>query len=296
VKDFYCLDEREVWHAAALRAAQNHGYNGRRVFRGEEVTSSGVGFIRPHVAPATLLRNHRDYEQMATHLTMIQDERQVKLYEDKSSQFKQWGHWMPDTWRFTRLDEAMEFLNSWSQFPLVSKADVGASSVNVRILINKRDAERHLRMLFGNGVVVEHSCEVPKSIQKDYALLQRFIPHKVTWRVNAIGDARAVFKRFCYRNRPVAQTGNVEPVMVMDEEIESLLEYSNKFFVEANTKWCAIDVLKEGDSWKLLETSLAWPWPSPGRCNEAPIFGSERKWIGMFEVMMDQVEQGAWAN
>lgn len=298
MKSFYCLDEREVWHAAACRAAVNHGYDARRIYHGQETDpeNGGVGFIRPHVDPLRLLRNHGDYENMAQRVMMIQDRDQVMLYENKSQQFIKWGDWMPDTWRFTDEEHAYGFCCDYDQYPLVSKADVGASSVNVRILKNSSEAKRHVAQLFGAGVVVEHSCEVPKSRQQGYALFQRFIPHQVTWRVNAIGDARAIFRRFCYRHKPVAQTGNVEPVMVMTPEIESLLEYSNEFFKVAKTKWCAIDVLKDGDSWKLLETSLAWPWPSPGTCNDAPIFGSSHKWIGMFEAMFDQVEAGAWVN
>jgi hypothetical protein len=54
-------------------------------------------------------------------------------------------------------------------------------------------------------------------------------------------------------------------------------------------------VLKDGDGWKVLESSLAWPWPSPGRCNEGAIFRSKnRRWIDMLDVMFDEVEAGAW--
>ena len=61
--------------------------------------------------------------------------------------------------------------------------------------------------------------------------------------------------RYCYADRMVAQTGNVEPVMQMTPEVESLFEYSDRFFKHAQTKWCAIDVLRDGDQWRLLETS-----------------------------------------
>jgi len=295
MKKFFIIDERKIWHDAAVRAARNHGYEGRRIFSGEEVDSSGVGFIRPHVDPKILLKNHRDYRLMSERLVMLQDKDQVLLYENKSGQFFTWGDWMPETWRFTDEQSARAFLDEAS-YPLVSKADVGASSVNVRILNSKTEAVEHTKRLFGNGVVVEHSSEVKKSVQKGYALFQRFIPHTVTWRVNAIGNARAIFKRFCYKDRPVAQTGNVAPVMELDDECNSLLEYCNRFFKHAKTKWCAIDVLKDGDAWKLLETSLAWPWPSPGQCMSAPIFGSKRTWNEMFEAMFDQYEEGAWVG
>lgn len=298
MKHFWILDERNVWWDGAIKAAQRHGYVGRRVARGAQVVPDGVGFIRTHAIPSVLAQNQIDYRVMSEHLLMIQDPLQVQLYENKSGQFELWGDWMPDTWRFTDLESALAHL-ALVEYPLVSKADVGASSRNVRILQSRKDAEKHVREVFGPGVVVDHCSGGPgsgqfRSKQKDYVLLQRFVPHNVTWRVNAIGDARAVFFRYCYPDRPVAQTGNVEPAMEMTDELESLFEYADRFFELAGTKWCAIDVLKDGDEWKLLETSLAWPWPSPGRCNEGTIFRTERKWIEMFDVMFEEVERGAW--
>lgn len=290
----FVLDTREIWHAAIISAAKNHGHQAKRIFRGEEVDSEGLGFIRPHAEPVELKRNQRDYDLMVAKLKMFQDETQVRLYENKSGQFAKWSRWMPDTWRFTNYEEALAFVST-SEYPLASKADVGASSVNVRILKNQAEGVEHVRKLFGAGVPVDHCGGHAKSMQKGYALLQRFIPHATTWRVNAIGNARAAFMRYCYKDRPVAQTGNVEPVMAMSSQIESLFEYSNRFFAEAGTKWCAIDVLQDNGTWRLLETSLAWPWPSPGDCNNAPIFGSKHKWLGMFEVMFDEYEAGAWS-
>lgn len=291
---FFVLDERHVWHAAAIAAAARHGHEGRRIQSGAQVSAPGIGFIRPHADPRILRRNQDDYLMMSEHLAMIQDADQVRLYEDKSGQFRKWAAWMPETWRFADEEEALAFLGE-APYPLVSKADVGASSVNVRILADRTSAEAHVRQLFGRGIPVNHCAGGARSMQRGYALLQRFIAHSATWRVNAIGRRRSIFRRFCYPDRPVAQTGNVEPVMQLDAESESLLEFAEQFFAAAATRWCAIDVLRDGDHWRLLETSLAWPWPSPGKCNEAPIFGSGRRWIEMFDVMFEELEAGAWS-
>jgi len=295
LRKFWILDEREVWHQAAIAAAKRAGYEGRRIFRGEDAQGSGVGFIRCHAKPEALKRNHADFDVMSERLTMIQDRDQVRLYEDKSGQFAKWGSWMPATWRFTNRDEALALLDS-ADYPLVSKADVGASSVNVRILSTKAQAVAHVRDLFGEGVPVHHCAGGLKSRQRGYALLQRFIPHSITWRVNAIGRGRAVFKRYCYPDKPVAQTGNVDPVMEVTDEIASLLEYADQFFAHAETRWCALDILRDGEQWKILETSLAWPWPSPGKCNEAPIFRTSRRWSDMFDAMFDELASGAWST
>ena len=292
--NLWVLDEREVWWRAIIDAGARHGYQGKRIRSGRETQGqSGIGFIRPHADPKRLKINIVDYHEMANSLLMIQDADQVELYEEKSKQFFLWGDLMPTTWHFESLEPAMELLQA-CDYPIVSKADVGASSVNVRILADRKSAEKHVRQIFGPGIPVNHCSGGAKSLQRDYVLLQRFIPHEITWRVNAIGDARAVFKRYCYPDRPVAQTGNVEPAMEMTPEIESLLEYSDRVFARIGSKWCALDILRDGDEWKLLETSLAWPWPSPGKCNEGPIFRTERLWIEMFDVMFEEFQRGAW--
>lgn len=291
--NFWILDERNVWFQAAIEAARRAGHNGKRIFRGEEA-GEGIGFIRCHAAPDILKRNHHDYDVMATRCQMIQDAGQVKLYEDKSGQFAKWGKWMPETGRFTDSHEAVIFADSLD-LPIISKADVGASSRNVRVLTHRDQVDRHIEMALGSGIEVHHCAGGFKSLQKGYVLLQRFIPHEVTWRVNAIGNGRAIFKRFNHQDRPVAQTGNVEPVVELSKEVESLLAFANKFFKHAKTKWCAVDILKDGDNWKILETSLAWPWPSPGQCNAAPIFGTKWAWAQMFDAMFAEWEAGAWA-
>lgn len=290
----YVLDTRHIWHGPLIQAAKARGYSAKRIFRGEEVNSDGVGFIRCHADPVELKKNHHDYDLMAARLTMIQDETQVRLYENKSGQFERWSEWMPPTWRFTDCDKALQFCELSAPYPLVSKADVGASSVNVRILRNKHEAIAHVASLFAAGVPVQHCAGKAMSVQKGYALLQQFIPHTVTWRVNAVGTKLAAFMRYCYPDKPVAQTGNVEPVMSITSQVESLLEFSNRFLAAAGTKWCAIDVLQDGDQWRLLETSLAWPWPSPGRCGDAPFFGTNRRWTQMWDLMLDELEAGTW--
>jgi glutathione synthase/RimK-type ligase-like ATP-grasp enzyme len=295
--NFYVLDEREIWHRAACAAAEAHGYTARRIFHGSEVDTEGLGFIRPHADWRVLPKNKHDDALMRSKLTMIQDRQQVEVYENKRAQFERWGEWMPDTWVFTDHAAALEFVER-ADCPLVSKANEGASSVNVRILESREAARDHIELLWGAGITVNHGAggKCPLTKQKGYALLQRFIPHKVTFRVNAIGDCRAVFFRYCYPDRAVAQTGNVDPAFEMTPEVESLLEYANRVFAAIGSKWCALDILKDGDEWKLLESSLAWPWPSPGRCNEGAIFGSGGKqWIDLFDVMFDEVQRGAFS-
>lgn len=291
---FSAIDPYETWGDAAVAVAKSRGWEATRVSRGRETLRDGYGFIRLSMEPKILAINRNDYDVMRTGgLKMIQDQAQIDVYENKSAQFERWSHWMPETWRFTRLDAARDFLRT-AQFPIVSKADSGASSVNVRILKDRNEADAHVRECFSpNGIALQRGY-----VQRGYVLLQRCIPHKITYRVNILGNARAVFFRYCYPDRMVAQTGNVEPAMQMTPELESLLEFAGRVSEDIGTKWCALDILKDGDSgWRLLETSEGWPWPSPGTCNEGTIFRNTRprKWIEMFEVMFDQIEAGVWS-
>lgn len=296
---FEILDTRGNWHEAAVATAKRRGYDARRITTTDAMhTGPGIGFIRPHAHPETLDHNQlTDYPNMIdSGLTMIQDKTQVMVYESKSLQLNRWRHWMPETLLTHDRQEALDWAAE-QELPVVSKADVGASSVNVRVLKRRTELLDHINEVFDTGVAVHHCDSMgTQSIQNDYVILQRFIPHTVTYRVNVIGNGRAIFKRYNYAHKPVAQTGNVEPVMALDADMESLLDFTDRFAAEAGTKWCALDILRDGDQWRLLETSLAWPWPSPGKCSEAPIFRTSRKWVDMWDALFDEVEAGQWGE
>lgn len=307
LKQLTVLDERHVWHGPMIETARARGYDAKRVKYGgfdDLKGRTGLGFIRPHAAPAVLRRNiDFDDPQMRSQLTMVQDRAQVEVYDNKSAQFERWGNLMPYTRRFDNRSNALEFIHQWDGGWLVSKADVGASSNNVRILRTRAEQEHHVNQCFGTGLRVTHSAggggdRDVESRQQGYVLLQEYVPNNFTWRVNIVGRARAIFKRFNHKTKGTAQTGNVEPVMALDDETESLLFFADRVFEHIGTKWCAIDVLRAGESWKLIETSLAWPWPSPGRCDDGPFFGDfahgDYQWRDMWTLMLDEYEAGVW--
>lgn len=304
MSEFVILDEREIWHESACLAAREFGYNAKRVYCGTQMPQGSLGFIRPHADKDTLVKNQSDYQLMATRGVVIQDRAQVEVYENKTEQFNRWGKWMPETWVFTDEETAIQAAFELP-YPIVSKANEGASSVNVRIYNNMTALQHHIHEVFAGHVMV-NSCSGVNSRtrfpQKGYVFLQRFIPHTTTWRVNAIGDARAIFKRFCYKHKPVAQTGNVQPVMELDSFVLCVLDFANDIFNDIGSKWCALDILHDEERNKLvlLETSLAWPWPSPGACMQAPLFRNEKKtahvWKDMWHSMFEQVREGVWAK
>lgn len=310
VKHFAILDERRTWAEPAIAAAKARGYTTQHIPSGArnvgDIQPGGLFFIRPHADPLVLKRNQKhDYDALRVHAdAMVQDRAQVDVYENKTEQWKRWGSWMPDTWHFLSLMQAWEFVHYHADYPLVSKANVGASSYNVRILRDRKQAEAHVEEIFGKGIVVDHCAGGPgggkiRSKQMGYVLLQEFLEHDTTWRVNKIGRALAAFKRYNHPVKGTAQTGNVEPVMHMDEQVGDLFAFAREVFRALDTRWCAIDILwdKRNHRWRLLETSLAWPWPSPGDCDSAPFFGITRhRWSRMWDLLLDEYEAGVWAS
>ena len=303
------LDSRDTWAEPLVAAARSRGWKASRIFEPRDVSNvGGVAFVRPHAHPEVLPLDRIRYKMLAARdLTMVQDPTQIRVYENKRAQVHLWQDWMPETWVPATFSSAYTLISDpRTTYPLVSKSDVGASSYNVWVLRDQVEAEAHIRQVFLNGGIQVKHCAGghgvadARSIQKDYAILQRFIPHEVTYRVNVVGRERAIFLRRNYPDRPVAQTGNVTPVCgpLLSRELESLLEYAETFFAAAGTRWCAIDVLRdrEAGQWKLIETSLSWPWPSPGECMAARFFPSGRRWADMWGVLLDGLEAGVWGE
>ena len=235
---------------------------------------------------------HRKYDNCIRSLSevMIQDRQQVELYEDKTAQYAAFGRWMPDTWIFTSAEEALEHKpDAW---PVVSKANEGASSVNVRIINNRAEYEAHVKQAFGEGIPVNLCADGAMTTQRGYLFLQRFIPHDRTYRVNIVGERMAIFERFNYKDRPVAQTGNTNGVMRHTGLHQDLLEYAKIVGQDIGSKWVALDILRTDDGWCLLETSLAWPW-NPRDYRKVPFTGGGQ-WGDLWDVLLDQCEAGVF--
>jgi hypothetical protein len=296
LKRLTVLDERNIWYGPMIEAAQRRGYEAQRIRRGTGATPGGLGFLRPHAVPAVLKQNLDDYLTMAERMAMVQDLAQVEVYEDKSAQFWRWSQYMPATWRFDERERAFEFVRNYHG-ALVSKADVGASSYNVRILHTQAEQLNHVQQLFGRGVHVDHCAGGPggakvTSLQRGYALLQEYIPHSTTVRINTVGRCYATFLRYNAPGTQTAQTGNVDGLT----EPHPAGPVAMAIAEAIGTKWCAFDFLQAADGeYKLLETSLAWPWPSPGNCMEARFFGpTEHRWANIWDLMLDEYEAETW--
>lgn len=300
-KVFWMLDGRDVWHKPCLEVARKRGYEAKRITQGQHA-KGGIGFIRPHADPNMLDCHKVDYMLMrGAGCRMIQDAAQVELYENKTGQFVRWGEFMPTTWRFGSKTEALAAVKDGVfSYPIVSKANEGASSTNIRIIPDADALVRHITQIFTKGIVVDHCSGGYLSKQRDYVLLQEFIPHEFTWRVNRIGNQYCVFKRYNYKDKPVAQTGNTVAVTELTEEVAAVIRYAVRVTESIGSKWVALDILHHPERFVLLETSLAWP---VGSFNEAVFWRrrsaggtvpSARTWGELWEVLFDEIEAGAW--
>lgn len=274
-------DPRKTWIQPIETAAARRGVPTKVIHNESDLVDDGLLFIRPHAHPGVLKQDQALYDRTTKR---IQDHLQVRYYEDKRGQYSEWCEWMPMTW----VTEDVELALLWAEtlpLPIVSKADVGASSYNVRVFFERADLVSHVREIFlGEGVRVKHcDSQGTESMQRGYVLLQEFIEHDTTYRVNRVGDEYAIWLRHNYPDRPVAMTGNTDFVRELTPELESLLEFSAEF-TESHSRWICLDILKHGDKWKLLETSLCWPWPG---VDGSLWFPSGREWAAQFDIMME---------
>lgn len=307
MKKLLLLDERGTWQEAITAAAKQWGYATTIVTKTESYYLHDdcyhLGFMRPHADPAVLQCNQEiDWPDMHDRCqVMIQDRTQVECYENKRMQWGQWKHLMPGSLDLRSRAE-VQAAAFRIKFPLVSKADQGASSVNVRYLPDVAALLKHADEVFVDGVSVNHCSGGHKSVQKDYLFIQEFIPHDYTWRVNRIGDCYAIFRRHDYsKDKPLSRTGHTDPVTHLDARMRKLLDFAELVTHELGSKWVALDIIDSGTEPMLLETSLAWPWPSPGECSLAPFYRKhEGTWgrmavhwgNGLWNVMFRSVEQG----
>lgn len=294
---FYILDERNVWHQHIAEAARRFGMQPQRIQCGEPLPAGGVGFIRPHAAPDTLRGNQYYYLDTCEWFNWVQDADQVAWYEDKVEQVRHIAGFMPRTLVVPRESHNPELEKQLAEdlteclcCPTVSKSREGASSKNVRILHDAAALEREIDQAFGPGIPISHCDGGPgraatPGLQKGYLLLQEFIPHDRTYRVNVIGPGRAVFERYNYKDKPVAQTGNTRAWHTIERP--ELLEFADTVAEYLGTRWCALDILERPEGgFVLLETSLAWPW-NPRDYSDAPIFRTNFKWGQLWDCMFE---------
>ena len=287
-------DAYNMW-VTDIREAVNRrdGWMLSKLAIGDIIPADTYVFLRPDMNEANLTREKR---WLADHvhrsdIRLVTDAVQVMFYEDKCGQAQLFETLLPSTWVFRNRDKALQWVEERQEWPIVSKAAVGASSQYVHV-IDKSEAIDIVEQAFGEGIDLKHHNW---DRQKGYVLFQHFLPNNdFTWRVNVIGEEVAVFKRHNYKDRPVAQTGNTDPVSKLTPEVEEVISFGRSCANMIGSKWVALDILRDHDTGVLylLETSLGWPWPGVGE--GAKFFPSGRPWNAMFDVMLDEIDRGVF--
>ncbi len=163
----------------------------------------------------------------ALHIPLYPSVEEILIYENK----KYLSYWLtannvphPRTWVFYYEDEAQAFLEK-AQLPLVGKSSIGGSGSGVFILKSQKAAQEYIDHIFsGKGAPLTvgpkwrkkgfmgrvlkrlmHPADFRTKIkqyrhqrsevQKDFVILQEFIPHSFEWRCVRIGDSFFAHKK-----------------------------------------------------------------------------------------------------
>lgn len=226
----------------------------------------------------------------------IQDAAQIQCYEDKVLQAAKFGKWMPETHVFLDYDSAHSFADQ-CRYPLISKSREGASSYNVRILADRGEAMCEIGKVFSKeGLPIQ----TEPGAQKDYWLVQEFIPHDITYRVTCVGGFVHVYKRFCYPDKAVAAPARIVPTRPVDyycPEMQDLRLWAHEVFKDIGTKFCAVDVLRDTkrEKWVLLETSLGWARGNDASANST-FYGSKWTLNTQWDLLLDEIENGVFGD
>lgn len=163
----------------------------------------------------------------ATNIPIYPSLEEILIYENK----KYLSYWLaaneiphPKTWVFYYEDEAQAFVEK-ATLPLVGKTSIGGSGSGVHMLKTRRDAQEYIRNIFsGKGATLQvgpqwrkkgfagrvlkkllHPQEfraklqlykhLRNEVQKDFVILQEYIPHSFEWRCVRIGDSFFAHKK-----------------------------------------------------------------------------------------------------
>ncbi len=157
---------------------------------------------------------------------------ETKIYENK----RYLAYWLqanqiphPETYVFYQQKEALEFISHYNA-PLVGKTNIGASGRGIKILKDKASQSRYVHESFKHGAprdigpnwkkkgILKRAINKlldPKSlqaklqqyktekseIQKDFIILQEYIPHTFEWRCVCIGDSYFAHKKLVKKEK-----------------------------------------------------------------------------------------------
>ena len=131
----------------------------------------------------------------------------------------------PCTWIFYNKEEALKFINGYNTYPIVGKINIGASGKGIQFLNNYKEAFNYIQKSFSkrglksrwypnlkkgflltrinrfikNKAYRKQRLNIYKAIydesQRNFVILQEYIPHNFEWRVVRIGESFFAHKK-----------------------------------------------------------------------------------------------------
>lgn len=297
----WCFHDQQEWGRGLAMAAAERGHDAH-LFDDPEKPDDGLLFMHMHHHPAVRLKHKRIMALLAMNpnLTLIPSYRASNLYDDKLEQAREFAKWMPKTKVYWAPEPARHALNrGLFQFPFVSKATVGASSHNVRLVTSREQADEELRLAFNHshGISLHYG-----QFQRGYLLWQKFVAdNKGDVRIIALGNQRLLLERFNRKNLPFASgSGKLKPITKdnFSPELEGALATADAFFAAEDQKWCGIDMVfdHEEQRWLILETTVGWTLHGYYECEfyEKGKGFTGRMGNEVWPVVLDQMEAGVF--
>jgi hypothetical protein len=262
-----------------------------RLFSEPSEPDRGTVFARIHHCPDVRDRDKAVMAGLALNpdLVLIPGYRASVVYDDKAEQARQFSKWMPRTAISYTPEDAERALDLLG-LPLMSKAADGAGSHNVRFVTTREQALREVEAAFGHGIPSHFG-----QVQRGYLLWQKFLAGNGNdFRVIAVGRERLILRRGNRPNRPMASgSGREKAVTWPDAEASEVLDFANQFFAEERQSLCGLDIVRDHEAgrWVVLESTSGWPLPKPGHHKTV----SGRPWEEFFDIILDEIEAGAFA-
>lgn len=204
----------------------------------------------------------------------------IKIYENK----RYFRDWMlvrnlphPKTWVFYSKEDAVQFLQTNNNYPLVSKLNIGASGKGVFFLPNKDQTIREISILFGEGKRIIGAPNLKKGsllkkikkilknpgfvktrlseykqqseeVHKNYCIFQEFIEHSFEWRCVVIGDSYFAHKK-------LVKDGKSSGTLLKDYSNPpiALLNFVREISIKHSIDSAAIDIFEHNGSYLINE-------------------------------------------
>jgi glutathione synthase/RimK-type ligase-like ATP-grasp enzyme len=182
----------------------------------------------------------------------------------------------PETNIFFAQQEATKFIKNTDFLKIVGKTNIGASGIGVVILKSKNEAFDYVNTVFNEGVKSKSGPKLFKGsfikklkkltkkgfissrlkeykvvgaeTQKDFVILQKYIPHEYEWRCVIIGDSFFAHKKILVGDK---SSGTLKKGY--DEVPKSLLDFMKKVSDEHNLKSVAIDIFDQDGTYLINE-------------------------------------------